>query len=386
MREPLNINKQLDWEEIGQLEADILRGEETDPQTIRKFFYDICLYSMAKKTTLRWPGRMGKDDQKADLAFACLYPWPMLKRVERMIDRCAHLYQNPTLLALDKAYIYFIQGRFDLSLRELNSPCLNGIQRSGWHTMLLSNTLFRLGKFKEVVFIYQYALRKCGDQFPGSENLQSLKSLQAIMDRVSRDQEIIPNEVPDLENKEDDREDPRGKMLQALSDLIVASTVDGKIKKGLQKDALITLAENAMQDCLFEPAQKYYAAALGLDPVDDETRMLTGAVQQMLTQYQTSMKTLAPIREEPFVSFGRILTGQMLLNDEKFDVAEQLFLQASKGPQDNFAAPFAILNMGYVREARGDFRTALSCYQSLLGGTMDHFASAAVKMLNTRAE
>jgi tetratricopeptide (TPR) repeat protein len=385
MEQPISNQPVMDWEEISQIEADILRGKETEIDVIRKFFYDICLHCSANKISITWTSRTGKNNHDKGISIAVQYPWPLLKRAERVIARSAKLWKSPALLSIDKAYIYNIQGRYDLSLRELSNPDLIKIKRSRWHTFLLCNSLFHLGKYKSIVQVLQEDYRNVGDKFPGCENIQPLISVTALMGRMMRENDIIPRTIPEL--GEDDKDhDPRSAMMQSLSDFLIASAVNQTILKSTQKDPLLDLAEKAMADSLYEVALQYYKAIANLDNMDVETLFLIGSIQKMLTRYQESNDILMSIKEEPFRTIAILLIGQTMLNLEKFDNAETLFKMAIEANQNEYWTYFGIMHLGYVREARGDFRTALAQYQRVLGSAYEPPAKAAIRILVARTE
>ena len=78
--------------------------------------------------------------------------------------------------------------------------------------------------------------------------------------------------------------------------------------------------------------------------------------------------------------------GEINLVEEKYDEAEEHFRYASKGREGFTATLLGILYLGYIREVCGDFRSALTWYQSLLGSDADPFASSAIEILNARSE
>ena len=266
-------NERMDWEEIGQLEADILRGKVTDIQMIRKFFYDICHFCAVQKVGLSWRRRAVDKKQELGLDYSALYTWPLLKRAERVLRATAKLRNNPALLALDKAYICFIQGRYDLTLKELNNPSLQNVKRPNLYTYLLCKTHFHLGNYKEVLLIQQEEFSKYGSNFPGVGGAITIGSINGVVNRLMRSSDIIPYNIPELD-KDSKEYDPREDMLNALADFAISAAAPQTIKTKSSKDELISIAEWAMMESLYSPALTYYSAALQLDPTDDETRFL----------------------------------------------------------------------------------------------------------------
>ena len=374
--------QETDWASLVRLEADILTGKQEDIESIENFSSQLCFLCMAYKLGMPW--KLKKQNLDSDVPVGGFGPWPILKRVQRVLDKSTNLWQDQIRLSFYKAFVPYLEYKYDQSETILRTTVSKVQKIPIWYFSFLKDVLFKAGKYHAIITSAQKELKLRKDVLPPYQPSESSNSLNVRVYKLSRSNDFLPDFDQNFETE--DHLYPVRVLLETLSDLGQLAVAKSLIRnKKLKQTELLDMAIQAHSFYLLPQASQFYEAYLEFNRDDSEIWFILGRVNLLLNLYQAAVRCMKYAgKEKSYSGWTHYSIGEIAFKLDKFEVAESEFQEVISFSTDDLTPHFAKFYLGFIKEIQGNYHNAAAWYEAELNGPLPNIAENLLHILNLR--
>lgn len=367
------------WEEISNVENDMLKGKLTKEEDIVFFFRHIFPFIAANKSKLIWPQR----NEIHNLVFGAIGPWPLLYRLMKLLSIKTGLWNNKLLLVYLKAYLEYLFERYHLATKLLINNYPKKKLVPGYYFEFTQEILFKSGQYTQAIKLAQEELSRRGHKPPNFIETKTPKKneVQEQFRKRTRHYDVVYTG-----NFVDDEANPYWYLMENLreygEDVFITNFVQRY--EGLD---LLQEAQNYHDIYALPTAATLYAFHIKTNEQDHESQFLLGRILFLLGRYQEANLVFPRLfNVNDFSALSHFSLGEILFRQDKFKLAEVEFLAAIEDNEHDMAQTLSRFHLGFIREIQGDFRAALTWYEPEQDGLFPDLAISHLDALRTRKD